>query len=161
EVTGVQGGATLSTTLYNNLVAALDPHNTGFLALVDASGNHLPDTFLQTYSNVQSYLKNASVTNMAYMLSAMLLTTELNIFLGKVDPTASIFVPAVTIPGTNQTLSAVLQNSLSNNSVSNPSGIARIQDLLTAAIAELNAAPNTVSLSPDRTFEEALKDCFD
>jgi hypothetical protein len=92
---------------------------------------------------------------MAYKMSVQLLTTELGIALGKIDATTSIFVPAVTFPGTTQTLSSTLQNSLMTNGVSNPSGIAKIQALVNAMIAQLN------STSPDGTFEEALKDCLD
>jgi hypothetical protein len=153
-LTGSQTGTTLTSSLYNALVAALDPNNTGFLALVDANGNHLADTFLQSYSNVQSYLKN-SKGSMDQKLSVQLLTTEIGIALGKIDATTSIFVPAVTLSGTSQTLSSTLQNSLMTNGVSNPSGIAKIEDLLNAAIAALQSG------SSDATFEEALKDCLD
>jgi hypothetical protein len=161
ELTGSQTGSVISTPLYNGLVAALDPNNTGHLALVDANGNYLSDTFLQTYSNVQSFLKSANASNMANMLSAQLLVTEINIVLGKVDATTSIFVPAVGTTDTGQALSSTLQDSLTTNGVSNPSGIASIQDLLNASIAELLAHPSTVSASLDSTFQEALKDCFD
>jgi peroxidase len=153
-LTGSRTGTTLTTDLYNNLVAALDPDNTGQLALVDANGNHLPDTFLQSYSNVQSYLKSKD-GSIALKLSLQLLTTEFNVLLGKVDATTSIFVPAVTIPDTGANLSSTLQSSLQTHGVSNPSGIANIQDLLTAAIGELNATTH------DSTFQEALKDCLD
>jgi hypothetical protein len=154
ELTGMQGGTMLSTTLYNQLVAALDPNNTGFLALVDANGNHLPDSFLMTYSNVQSYLKN-SAGSMSLKLSLQLLTAEINVALGKVDPLSSIYVPAVTIPGSTQTLSSILQTSLQTNNVSDPSGIASIQDLLNNSISQLESG------STDSVFEEALKDCLD
>jgi len=153
-LTDSQTGTTLTPALSNALVATLDPNNTGHLALVDANGNHLPDTFFQSYANVQSYLKN-SKGSMAYKLSVQLLTAELGILLGKVNPTTSIFVPAVTIPSTSQTLSSTLQNSLMTNGVSNPSGIAKIQDLLNASIVKLQSG------SSDSAFEEALKDCLD
>ncbi len=154
ELTGSQSGTTVSASVYNSLVAALDPNHTGTLALVDANGNHLSDTFLQSYANIQRYLKN-SAGSMALKLSIQLLTAEINVALGKVDPGMSVFVPAVTIPGTSQTLSSTLQASLQTNGVSNPSGIAGVQNLLTAAIAQLSSG------SSDSTFEEALKDCLD
>ena len=90
---------------------------------------------------------------MANKLSIQLLVAEVNVFLGKVDATTSIYVPAVTVDG--QTISSILQNSLQTHDVSNPSGIAKVQDLLNGAIAQLKSA------SPDATFEEALKDCLD
>jgi len=64
-------------------------------------------------------------------------------------------VPAVTIPGTSDHLSATLQSSLQTNGVSNPSVIANVQDLLDGAIALLNSGTS------NNTFAEALKDCFD
>jgi hypothetical protein len=154
-LTGSTSGTTLSTSLYNQLVAVLDPNGTGQLALVDANGNHLSDTFLQSYSNVQSFLQSANASNLANMLSAQLLTTEFNVLLGKVDATTSIYVPAVTLPGTTQTLSSTLQSSLSTNGVSTSSGVANIQNILNASIAALNSS------SPDTTLEEALKGCLD
>jgi hypothetical protein len=147
ELTGSQSGTTLTTSLYNSLVAALDPHNTGTLALVDASGNHLTDSFLQSYSNVKNFLKGGG-PNMAHKLSIQLLTTQINVILGKVDPTTSIYVPALS-------LSSTLQDSLQTNGVSNPSGIANIQDILDASLAQLN------SMNPDSVYDEALMDCLD
>ena len=76
-------------------------------------------------------------------LSAQLLVTELNVILGKVDVSRSVLVPAVTIPDTNLSLSSTLQNSLKTNGVTDANGVATVQDLLNASIAELLAAPNT------------------
>jgi hypothetical protein len=161
-LTGSTSNTTLSTALYNSLVATLaNPNKPGYLVLVDANGNYEPDSFLLLYSNVQSFLKHATATNMANMLSAQLLTTELNVFLGYVDPTTSIFVPAVTIPGTTQTLSSVLQNALVTDDVSTAGGVANIQNILDASIAELAADPNAVAGDPFRILDEALKDCLD
>ncbi len=160
ELTGAPNGATLTTDLYNSLVAALaNPNVPGYLVLVDADGNYLPTTFLQTYSNVKSYLQNSSGNNMAFKLSLQLLTTEFNVLLGKVNPATSIFVPGITVGG--QPMSFAQQDSLRTNGVTNPSGIVKIQDLLDAAIAELAGEPFTLSVSPERTFEEALKNCFE
>jgi hypothetical protein len=153
-LTGSSSGTTLSTSLYNSLVSTLDPNGTGQLALVDASGNALADTFLQSYANVKSFLQDTQGT-MANKLSIQLLVTEFDVLLGKVDATTSIFVPAVTIPGTGDALSATLQNSLSSNGVSTGSGVANIQNILAAAIGQLNSG------SADSTFEEALKDCLE
>jgi peroxidase len=156
ELTGSQTGTTLTTDLYNNLVAALaNPDQPGSLVLVDANGNYLSAGFLQSYDNLRSYLQNSSGGSLAYKLSAQLLTAEINILLGKVDPTTSIYVPAVTMPGTTQTLSSTLQDSLMTNGVSNPSGIANVQAILNTAIAQLRSS------TPDATLMEALKDCLD
>jgi hypothetical protein len=156
-LTDPQAPTMLKPAIYNGLVAALDPNNTGTLALVGSDGNHLSDTFLQTYANVKNFLKSNGGSSMATKLSIQLLTAELNVALGvsNLDPTTSVFVPAVTLPGTTQTLSATLQNSLSSNGVTNPSGITSIQNLLNASITQLNSA------NPDTTYQEALKDTLD
>jgi hypothetical protein len=153
-LTGSQTGTLLTGSLYTSLIAVLDPNNTGTTVLVDANGNHVSDAFLQSYSNVASFLQTQ--TSMANKLSVQLLTTEFNVLLNKVDATTSIYTPAVA------SLSSGLQNSLANgdgvngvNGVSTASGVANIQNILNASIAELN------STTPDSTFMEALKDCLD
>ncbi len=159
-LTGSTTGTTISPALYNSLVAALaNPNDPGYLVLVDANGNYEPDSWLLSYSNVKSFLHNENPTNMAYALSAELLTGEINVILGYVNPTTNVYVPAVTFSG--QGLSSTLQNSLITNNVSNSAGVANIQNMLNAAITELINAPNTTSHGADRTFEEVLKDCFD
>ena len=157
ELTGSRSGRTLSVKLYNGLVAALDPNGTGHLSLVDSHGNFLPDTFLRSYSNLKAFLRGASAANAANMLSAQLLTTELNVLLDKVDPTTSILVPAIT------GITPALQESLATNGVTDSSGAAKIEDLLTAAITELNAVRASSAVDPvssDSIFETALKECF-
>jgi hypothetical protein len=158
-LTGTRSGTTLTTSLYNSLVTALaNPNLPGYLTLVDANGNYLPDSFLQSFANVKSFLANDSPTNMAYALSVQLLTAEINVTLLNINPTTNILVPAVTFSGQN--LSATLQNSLVSNGVSTASGVANIQNILNASIAELLKAPSTLSGAPDRAFQEALKDCL-
>jgi hypothetical protein len=157
ELTGSPTGTLLSMSLYNNLITALDPNNTGTTVLVDANGNQLSDAFFQSYANVQSYLKSKNTgTAMGFKLSLQLLTAEFNVLLNNVDATSSIYVPAVTLPGTTTTLSSTLQSSLITNGVSTASGVANIQNILKASIAELQ-----LGVSGDTTFEEALKDCLD
>ena len=155
EVTGVQNNGTmLSSDLYQALFAP----NTGLLAngatnsvLVDADGNVLSLAYFATYDHFKSFLQNQG--SVANKLSIQLLTTEVNVFLGKVDASSSIFVPAVTVSG--QTISSTLQGSLQDHDVSNPSGIASTQDILIAAITQLRTG------SSDNIFNEALKDCLD
>jgi hypothetical protein len=170
SLTGSTTGKTLLDGIYNRLFAAPSPanpaggllynSNTGTSVLVDGKGHYEPLSFFKTYANVRTYLLNAKATNMAYMLSAQLLTTEFNVGLGKVSSYASIFVPMVTIPGSSTSISSTLQNSLQTHGVSH-AGVAKVQDILIAAVAELKAAPYTVSSGSDRTFEEALKDLLD
>jgi hypothetical protein len=171
DLTGSKTGTTLKTGIYNTLFAP----TTGLLAknatqsvLVDGSGNYKLLSFFSSYANVRSYLLNASATNMAYMLSAQLLTTEFNVYLGRVDATKSIYVPAVTLPTTGQFMSSTLQNAL----ITQPAGaspwtqvsiggVANIQAILNASIAQLKANPNTIASGGNRTYQEALKDLLD
>jgi hypothetical protein len=162
ELTGSRTGSQLSESLYNDLIAALaHPTQAGKLVLVNAAGNYMSATFFRSYGNLKDYLKNVNDNNMAYALSAQLLVTELNVLLHKVDPTASIFVPVVTVPGTNDHLSSTLQGSLRTNGVTNASGFANIQDILDRSIATLLANPDTKNDGAARTFQEALKACLD
>jgi hypothetical protein len=124
------------------------------LVLVDASGNYVTAESLRTYSNLKSFLQNQNAANMANVLSIQLLTAELNVLLGRVNAETSIFVPATN-------LSAAQQASLQTNGVSNPSGIANIQDILDASIAELLAHPQTPTGSQFRLFQDALKSSLD
>jgi hypothetical protein len=160
ELTGSATGTQLSSTIYNGLVAALTkPGDSSHLVLVDASGNYLSASFLQSYSNLKSFLNSVSL-NAANLLSVQLLTTELNILLSKIDGTASVFVPAVTVPGTNLNLGTGIQAVLQNQGVTNPSGIASMQDILNASIAELLAAPKPTFGSGDILYEGALTALF-
>jgi hypothetical protein len=170
DLTGSTTGKTLRDAIYNKLFAAptlanpagglLYNSNTGTSVLVDAKGHFEPLSFFKTYANVRTYLLNATATNMAYMLSAQLLTTEFNVCLGRVNALGSIFVPMVTIPGSSTPIPLTLQSSLASHGVSSM-GVAVINDILTAAVGALKAAPYTVASGASRTFEEGLKDLLD
>src|SRR5262249_38824348 len=98
ELTGSATGTTLSGPLYDSLVAALaNPDQPGKLVLVDSSGNYVSATSLQSYSFVKSFLQNANIFHPANLLSAQLLTAQLNISLGKVSATASVYAPAINL----------------------------------------------------------------
>jgi hypothetical protein len=152
ELTGSQSGTTLTPAVYNALIAALDPNGTGTTSLVDANGNYVSDTFLQSYSNVKNFLKSTG-TGMATTLSIQLLTTEINVALGKIDAASAIYVPAVTVGGVP--ISQILRDSLQTNDVSNASEIALVQSLLDGSNTQLNSG------TPDSILEEALKDCLE
>jgi hypothetical protein len=170
DLTGSRTGPTLKPAITACVFGPLA--NGTNSVLVDGSGNYKTVAFFATYANVKSYLLGASATNMAYMLSAQLLTTEFNVCLGKVNATKSIYVPAVTLPGTNTHLSSTLQNALSTNNgasswlqvsgvTPNPAGVAKIQTILDASIGSLKVKPNTIAAGPNRTYQEALKDLLD
>jgi len=171
-LTGSSRGTTLLASVSSCVFGPLKNGATTNSVLVNGSGVYQTVAFFSTYANVKSYLLNANATNMAYMLSAQLLTTEFNICLGKVVAAKSIYVPAVTLPGTSTHLSATLQNALATNNGANPwaqvsgvspdpGGVAKIQTILDAAIAQLKVNPNTTAAGPNRTYQEALKDLLD
>jgi hypothetical protein len=145
------------------------PGSTTLSVFVNSAGVYQTLASFQSYANVKNLLAGyANATNMANMLSAQLLTTEFNIALGYVNPTVSIQVSTVTIPSTGQHMSSTLQHSLTSNGITaTDGGAASIQALITAAISQLVANPNTNYSNPTaaqtaiRNFQEALKDCFD
>jgi hypothetical protein len=145
-LTGSTTGTQVTTSLYNNLIAVLDPNGTGTTSLVDANGNQVSDTFFQSFANIKSFLQSGG-SDLAHTLSQQLLTTEFDVFLGKVDATTSIYVPAAGLSSTDQA-------SLIANNVSTASGVANIQNILNASFAQLNSS------TPDSTFETALQDAL-
>src|SRR5262249_33587282 len=61
DLTGSATGTTLSPELVSQLSTALaNPNMPGYLVLVDAGGNYLPTSWLESYSNVQSFLQAQS-----------------------------------------------------------------------------------------------------
>jgi hypothetical protein len=153
ELTGVQGGTTISAPIYNALVAALtNPSDSSKLVLVDGSGNYLSASSLQSYASLKSYIQSYSGGNVALKMSIQLLTTELNVILGKVDPNSSVYVPAVL------EITDAERAELQAQGVSDPAEIANVQDLLDASIAELLLSPSTTSGSDHFIFQSALND---
>ena len=163
DLTGSRTGTTLLSSIYNNLFAPI----TGLLAkdsvnsvLVDANGNYKPLSFFSSYANVRNYLLGATASNMGYMLSAQLLTTEFNVQLGRIFASKSIIASAVAMPIASQNSLSVNNGALNWMQVSY-SGVAYIQTILNAAIASLKASPNTLTSGPDRVYQEGLKCLLD
>ncbi|MFM7097808.1 MAG: hypothetical protein ACKO16_10400 [Gemmataceae bacterium] len=163
DLTGSPNGTTLLSSIYNNLFAPV----TGLLAkdsvnsvLVDANGNYKPLSFFSSYANVRNYLLGATASNMGYMLSAQLLTTEFNVQLGRIFASKSIIASAVAMPIASQNSMSVNNGALNWMQVSY-SGVANIQTILNAAIASLKASPNTLTSGPDRVYQEGLKCLLD
>ena len=128
--------------------------------LVDANGNYKPLSFFSSYANVRNYLLGATASNMGYMLSAQLLTTEFNVQLGRIFASKSIIASAVAMPIASQNSLSVNNGALNWMQVSY-SGVAYIQTILNAAIASLKASPNTLTSGPDRVYQEGLKCLLD
>jgi hypothetical protein len=93
------------------------------------------------YAAFRTWLLNATATNMAYMLSAQLAAMELNVFNGKVSAGALIYAPGTTS--------------------ANLLGFATVGAVMAEADAELALHGLTLSGSPFRSYQEALKNALD
>lgn len=103
------------------------------LNLRNANGSNFDPT---SYTQFRTWLLNASATNMANMLSAQLAAMELNVLNGFVSGSAVVYAgPSL--------------------------GFMTINDLMTAANAELGLHGLTPSGSPYRAYQEALKNALD
>ena len=94
-----------------------------------------------TKQQLKSWLLGANATNMAYMLSAQLAAMVLNVRHGFVSASALIYAPG--------TLSA------------NAAGFATVGDVISEANTELGLHGSTLSGSPYRAYQEALKNALD
>jgi hypothetical protein len=94
-----------------------------------------------SYTDFRSWLLSAKATNMAYMLSAQLAAMELNVLNGKVNGDSLIYAPGTTS--------------------ANPLGFATVNAVMAEADAELGLHGLTLSGSPYREYQEALKDALD
>lgn len=93
------------------------------------------------YSAFRTWLLSANATNMAYMLSAQLAAMELNVLNGKVNGGALIYAPGTTS--------------------ANALGFATVSAVMAEANAELGLHGLTLAGSPDRAYQEALKNALD
>ncbi len=94
-----------------------------------------------TNAQVKTWLSKASATNMAYMLSAQLAAMALNVFNGNVSGSALVYAPGVT--------------------GANAAGFITVDALMAEANAKLGANGLTKSGSPDRSYQETLKNALD
>jgi hypothetical protein len=124
-------GKTLGFWSNKNGGSLLPPYLAGLrgLHLVKADGTAFDPVTVQSF---QSWLRNASATNMASMLSAQMAATWLNVQKGWVPGDAVVL-------GTGMT----------------------VNELLAAADASLSMYPVTLAGHPQRMYQEMLKDTFD
>jgi hypothetical protein len=108
------------------------------LNLRNAAGSNFDPA---SYTAFRSWLLNATATNMAYMLSAQLAAMELNVNNGKVNGNSLIYAPGTT----------------SANSL----GFATVNAVMAEANTELGLHGLTLSGSPYRSYQEALKNALD
>jgi len=93
------------------------------------------------YPVFRTWLLGASATNMAYMLSAQLAAMELNVEAGFVSGSALVYAPGATS--------------------ANALGFTTVNALMAEANTELGLHGLTLSGSPDRAYQEALKNALD
>jgi hypothetical protein len=141
---GAGGGLTLGFWSNKNGAKALSANSNAVLNgvlglnLRKADGSLLGSVNLATF---QSWLLSANATNMANMLSAQLAAMKANVLNGNVVGTSLIYAPG----------------SLSANSL----GFATVNAIIAEANTELGAHGLTLSGSPYRTYQEALKNALD
>jgi hypothetical protein len=117
-------------------------------------------------ASLATWLKGATATNMAYMLSAQLAATELAVLSGFVN--ASGYVDLNLISGVYNSFgssSALMAavNTSPYGALTDANGIVQIQAVMNAAKTVLGTAAgsNAVAGSLLRSYEEALKDILD
>lgn len=145
---GSGGGLTLgfwSNKNGQNLITVDDFAFLKGLNLVNANGGAFdpvstPASLASDKTAFRTWLLGGSATNMAYMLSVQLAAMELNVRHGFLT---SSFIYA---PGTNS---------------ASPAGFATVADIMAEANAELGLHSNTLSDSPYRSYQEALKNALD
>jgi hypothetical protein len=113
------------------------------LYLRNANGTDFNPATTKALSN---WLAKATNTNMAYPLSAQLAAMELNVRHASVSGSAMVYAPAL-LPYSTAGL--------------NSAGFISINDLMTAAAAEIQAHSLTTSGSPDRAVQQALRDSLE
>lgn len=139
--TGAGGGLTLGYWSNKNGQARIGADDLAVLValhLRDAGG---ADFDPASATQVRSWLLNATATNMAYMLSAQLATMKLNVFNGDVNGSGLVYAPG--------SISA------------NVNGFATVDALMAEADVELQDHALTLSGSPYRAYQEALKSALD
>ena len=118
-------------------------------------------------ASLAAWLKGATATNMAYMLSAQLAATELSVLHGLVDANAFVDVNLIAAAfrssfSTSDDLIAAL-NSSPYGALTDAYGVVNIQSLMNAANTVLGSTAGNNTLAPGdlRSYEEALKDVLD
>ncbi len=144
---GAGGGLTLGFWSNKNgqaLETATDFTLLSGLNLVNANGSarDFTSTLANNKKDLNSWLLNATATNMAYMLSAQLAAMELNVAHGFVNGNALIYAPGTTS--------------------ANALGFATVNAVMAEGNSLLIAPGNvTVAASALRTSEEAVKTALD
>jgi hypothetical protein len=118
-------------------------------------------TFTTSYTSFSSWLQGANATDMAYMLSAQMATTILDVnYNGLNGNTILVVSPLLkTQPGAN--VVQCLTGKATGFTVVNGYGYISVANLIVSANTELAADPYTVASGAARTYQECLKDLLD
>ncbi|HTL35867.1 MAG TPA: hypothetical protein VL326_22210 [Kofleriaceae bacterium] len=138
---GKGGGLTIGFWSNKNGQALIDAADLAALVALNlrsANGSNFDPASKSAY---RTWLLNATATNMAYMLSAQLSASVLNVRNGFVSTMATIYAP-----GTNS---------------ADALGFARLADVQAEANTELGLHGYVVAAGPIRTYQEALKNALD
>jgi hypothetical protein len=116
-----------------------------FLSSLSLRNSNGTDFNPATNKALSNWLAKVTTTNMAYALSAQLATMQLNVRHSYVNGSALVYAPGLLLYSTAGLNSA---------------GFISINDLMTAAAAEIQANGLTTTGSPDRANQEALNDAL-
>jgi hypothetical protein len=108
-------------------------------------------------TQLANWLLNATSTNMAYMLSAQLAATQLNVLHGFVNPNQYVYIPNVS-GETSDDLKALKNPPSGLNAI--PGNFVSIQTAIADAVLALQNHGKTPSGSPARNYEEGLMNTF-
>jgi len=169
-----------------SMLAAVDPAwrtVINDLNLVNASGQpfSVPTTgsFSAAYALFKPWLKGATATNMAYMLSAQLAATSLDVNYAGLSDTTGVVVPGGVKTGGNVCIVPYLSSTQAISCGTSPlltltsmagsascgcasnNGVVTVADLRARANCLLAAYPNASSAGTPRTYEECVKDILD
>jgi hypothetical protein len=126
-------------------------------------------SFASAYSTFASWLSGANATNMAYMLSAQLVTMELNVAYEGVNANENLFIGPTSVINTwsNNNQGSHLMGNLNSGANTygqtgtDSNGFITIGSVEADAIYMLTHYANTTASGSARTFEESLKIVLD
>jgi len=138
---GAGGGLTLGFWSNKNGQALVGSDDLAMLVALNLRNANGAAFDPANYAALRTWLLNATATNMAYMLSAQLAATELDVYNGKINGSSLIYAPGTT----------------SANSL----GFATVNAVMAEANAELGVHGLALSGSAYRSYQEALKNALD
>jgi hypothetical protein len=128
-------------------------------------------TFKTAYTSFNTWLKNATAVNMAYMLSAQLAATTLDVQYERLSDNTGLIVPACLTNSSGANVIATLGLPLIPGPLGTPAcagrncaprnGYISIGMLRSLAIASLAANGNTTPKGAARNYQECLKNLLD